>query len=98
MFIHEGFSKDNSKPIQKNETMKQLLKQLLKQSEYQKILPIIDYLEDNEEISTETVKTLTGKSRSTSWRYIQMLCEVNILEPIGDNNKRLYKRCFTTDK
>lgn len=98
LFIHEGFSKDNSKPVQKNETMKQLLKQLLKQSEYQKILPIIDYLEDNEEISTETVKTLTGKSRSTSWRYIQMLCEVNILEPIGDNNKRLYKRCFTTDK
>ena len=78
--------------------MKQLLKQLLKQSEYQKILPIIDYLEDNEEISTETVKTLTGKSRSTSWRYIQTLCEANILEPIGDNNKRLYKRCFTTDK
>ena len=98
LFIHEGFSKDNSKPIQKNETMKQLLKQLLKQSEYQKILPIIDYLEDNEEISTETVKTLTGKSRSTSWRYIQTLCEANILEPIGDNNKRLYKRCFTTDK
>ncbi|MGN0514889.1 MAG: RNA-binding domain-containing protein, partial [Lachnospiraceae bacterium] len=98
LFIHAGFSKDYSESVQKNETMKQLLKQLLKQSEYQKILPIIDYLEDNEEISTETVKTLTGKSRSTSWRYIQTLCEANILEPIGDNNKRLYKRCFAPDK
>ena len=95
LFIHVGFSMDDSKPIQKMGNNETVFETVLKQSEYQKILPVIDYLEDNEEISTETVKKLTGTSRSTSWRYIQRLCEANILEPIGYNNKRLYKRCFT---
>ncbi len=94
LFIHEGFLKDDPRSVQRNEKMKQLLKQLLKQKDYNKLLPVIDYLEENEEISTEIIRSLTGKSRSTAWRYMQMLCEAGIVEPIGTNNKMLYKRCY----
>lgn len=41
---------------------------------------------------------LTGKSQSTAWRYLQILCRVNILEPVEDINRMLYKRCCDPDK
>lgn len=98
LFIHEGFSKDNSKPIQKNEIMKEVLKEVLKEVEYGKIQPIIEYLSEHDEINTKTAMNLTGKSSSTVWRYLNKLCEVGVLTQTGKTNKAVYKRCFTTDK
>ncbi|MDO5414798.1 MAG: putative DNA binding domain-containing protein [Bacillota bacterium] len=98
LFIHEGFKKDVSNLFQKNETMKQFLKQVLKQSDYNKLIPVIDYLEEHEEISTEKVKVLTGKSRTTAWRYLQKLCEVHVLETVDDTNNTLYRYCYEYNK
>ena len=93
LFIHEGFATDNSNSLQKNETMKQILKQVLKQSEYKKLAPVLEYLEKHDEISTDIVRELTGKSRSTAWRYLQKLCDVDVVEPVEDTNNTLYRRC-----
>lgn len=98
LFIHEGFSKDHSESIQKNETMNRFLNRVLNRKDIEKLSPVIEYLEDHQEISSKTVMDLTGKSQPTAWRYLQILCEVNILKPVEKKNKTIYKRCFDPDK
>lgn len=78
--------------IQRNETMKQVLKQVLKQDDYEKMISIIEHIEASETISVEEAKRLTGKSRTTVWRYLQKLCDVGVLESEGSTNKTIYKR------
>ena len=98
LFIHEGFLNDNSESIQKNETMNRFLNRVLNRKDIEKLSPVIEYLEDHQEISSKTVMDLTGKSQPTAWRYLQILCEVNILKPVEKKNKTIYKRCFAPDK
>lgn len=86
LYIHEGFLVDTSASIQNNETMKQVLKQ----DDYKKLYPVIEYIMEHRKITTEKVIELTGKSRTTSWRYLQKLREVNMLIPAGNTNKSLY--------
>ena len=97
LFIHEGFLNDDSNLIQKNEKMKEVLKEVLKESEYKKLYNIIEYLEEHEEIKTQTVVELTGKSSATAWRYLQKLCDVGVLQPAGKTNKSLYKLCWKAE-
>lgn len=68
------------------------MKQVLKQADYDKLLVIIDRLEDADEISVKEVMELTGKSRTTAWRYIQLLVDSKILEVMGNTNKSVYKK------
>ena len=98
LFIHAGFSKEHSESIQKNETMNSFLNSVLNRKEIEKLSPVIEYLEDHQEISSKTVMDLTGKSQPTAWRYLQILCEVNFLKPVEKKNKTIYKRCFNPDK
>ena len=88
----------NENSIQKNETMKQVLKQVLKQVDYKKLLPIIAYLENHEQIKVEKAMGLTGKSRVTVWRYLQKLCDAGVLEQEGSTNKTTYRRIWSSSK
>ena len=97
LFIHEGFATDNSKPIQKNEKMNSFLNRILSKKNLEKLLPVIEYLVDHDEISSKDVMDLTGKSQSTAWRYLQKLCDVDILKPAEDTNNTLYKRYCNPD-
>ena len=45
------------------------MKQVLKQDEYRKLKPIIEKLEQDKAITIQEAMKLTGKSRSTAWRY-----------------------------
>ena len=72
--------------------MKQVLKQVLKQNDYEKLEPIITKLEHSEEITIQDIMNLTNKSRSTAWRYMQMLVECGVVEAIGNTNNVIYKK------
>lgn len=77
--------------IQKNErSLKEVLKEVLSQKDFEKTLPIIDYLETNASITTQTVKQITGKSSATAWRYIQILVKADVLESDGNTNNAEY--------
>ena len=78
--------------------MNSFLNSVLNRKEIEKLSPVIEYLEDHQEISSKTVMDLTGKSQPTAWRYLQILCEVNFLKPVEKKNKTIYKRCFNPDK
>lgn len=73
--------------IQKNERS---LKEVLNPKDYEKTLPIIEYLETNSSITTQTVRQITGKSLATAWRYIQILVKAGILEADGNTNNSEY--------
>ena len=57
--------KEDANFIQKNERS---LKEVLNHKDYEKILPIIEYLETNSAITTQTARQITGKSLATAWR------------------------------
>ena len=92
LFIHEGFLNENSNLVQKNEEMKEVLKEVLNTKDYEKLAPIIAYLEKHEEIKTQMAMELTNKSQSTAWRYLRKLCDIGVLEPVGETNNSTYKR------
>ncbi|MBR0419881.1 MAG: winged helix-turn-helix transcriptional regulator [Erysipelotrichaceae bacterium] len=91
-FIHEGFINDELvSDADKNETsLKQVLKQVLKQSKYKKMLPIIEKLDQNGQISVDEAMTVTGKSRTTVWRYLQALVNAEVVQSVGETNNVLY--------
>lgn len=66
------------------------MKEVLNQKDYEKTLPIIEYLETNSSITTQTVRQITGKSLATAWRYIQILVKADVLESDGNTNNEEY--------
>ena len=83
--------KEDANFIQKNErSLKEVLKEVLNQKDYEKTLPIIEYLETNSAITTQTARQITGKSLATAWRYIQILVKADILESDGNTNNAEY--------
>lgn len=78
----------------KNETsFETSLKQVLKQSDYEKLKLVIAKLSQVEEISIQEVMKLTNKSRTTAWRYMQILVDCGAVESTGNTNNASYKRC-----
>ncbi len=98
LFIHEAFVKTTeevevsnmSDDKMKNETS---LKQVLKQKDYKKLEPIIKWFAKEEIISIQEVMELTHKSRTTAWRYMQLLVECGAVETVGNTNNVSYQKC-----
>ena len=68
------------------------LTQVLTQADYLEIKPIIDYLEENESITTKTAMKLLGKSKSTVLRYISKLMDANVIAAEGNTDNLRYIR------
>ena len=66
------------------------LKQVLKQAEYTKVEPIIDILEKNGKIAIQETTILTGKSRTTAWRYVKLLEKTGLIVSQGETNNLTY--------
>lgn len=112
LFIHEGFLKEkngdenasiqlmseNSNSNEKIErSLKEVLKEVLTAKDYGKLLPVIEYLEENREITTQKAEELTGKSSTTSWRYLKKLEGIGILKADGNTNNAIYKCCWNVN-
>ena len=69
------------------------MKQVLKQNDYNKLKPVIAKLSQVKEISIQEVMELTNKSRTTAWRYMQILVDCGVVELMGNTNNVSYKRC-----
>ena len=99
LFIHEDFLKDQEESTVKlkkesefETSFETSLKQVLKQSDYKKLEPIIVKLAHSEEFTIQDVMSLMNKSRTTAWRYMQILVECGVVEAIGNTNNVIYKR------
>ncbi len=66
------------------------MKEVLGRKDFEKTLPIIEYLETKSSITTQTAKQITGKSSATAWRYLQILIKADVLEEDGNTNNAEY--------
>jgi len=91
--IHEGFEKVDVVPeINKNETsFETSLKQVLKQKDLERLYPIVEFLDENKQITIQQVMELLNKSRTTAWRYMKILVETGLVEVAGSTNNIIYK-------
>lgn len=86
-----------TKKIVENEKMKNetgfetRLKQVLKPKEYDKIKGVIDKLIGDKEVTIQDVMKITGKSRTTAWRYMQKLVELDAVIIEGHTNNIVYR-------
>ena len=62
------------------QSVKQKTKRVLKPKEYKKLEQIIEKLAAQETVSIQEVMELTKKSRTTAWRYMQILMDCNDLD------------------
>lgn len=51
---------------------------------------VIQKLASEENITIQEVMTLTGKSRTTAWRYMKKLTDTKLVETSGNTNDAVY--------
>jgi ATP-dependent DNA helicase RecG len=96
--IRDGFETERKKSAQKNErTLSGHLSELLASKEYDKLLPIIKHLEENDSIKPYEAEKLLGKSPATVRRYIRMLIDAKVLVHLGKANSTVYVRVKASD-
>lgn len=89
--IHPAFLNMKEDP-EKNETnFETSLKQVLKPKDFDKLKLIIRELEKKQEITIREVMTITKRSRTTAWRYMQMLVDLGAVEAEGNTNNMIYR-------
>jgi ATP-dependent DNA helicase RecG len=66
--------------------------ELLSEKEIKKMAAIIDYLRYNDTITNKKCCELTGKSTATARRYLERLCEVDILVSSGGTKNAVYRK------
>ena len=63
----------------------------LKQADYDQVIPLLDPLEEKQQLSIQEVMALTCKARTTAWRYMKMLEEANVVVSEGETNNVVYR-------
>lgn len=67
------------------------MKQVLKQKDLERLYPIVEFLDENKQITIQQVMELLNKSRTTAWRYMKILVETGLVEVAGSTNNIIYK-------
>ncbi len=90
--IHERFDFENKNFSQKNDrSLTEVLTEVLSEKNYEKVHPIIRYLDKNMEITPQTAEKVVGKSKSTTYRYLSMLVKTGYIEVSGSTNNAVYR-------
>ncbi len=74
------------------ETSVKKMTEVLTKKNYDKLLPIIKYLDKNKEITPQTAEMVSKKSKSTTYRYLTMLVETGYVKVSGKTNNAVYKK------
>ena len=70
--------------------LQDVLSHELKDSEKKKILPIVEYYADHDEVSAAKAAELLGKSVSTATRYLIKMIELGTVEKRGQSHNTIY--------
>lgn len=81
---------ENSK-VNNETSFETSLKQVLKPKDYQKVEAIIKKLIIDRAITIPEVMKITGKSRTTAWRYMQKLVNLGVVLIDGKTNNIIYR-------
>ena len=88
---HKGFEVKNKNFGQKNErSLSEVLSEVLSKKDYQKLKGIIDFIDENGEISPKEAENITRKSAATVRRYLKMLVDTEWVVAEGSTNNSKY--------
>ena len=97
LFIHDAFlNEKNERSLSevngKNErSLSEVLSEVLKRKEFAKLEKIIEYIEENGEITPKEAGIISQKSPATVRRYLKKLIETGYVEVEGSTNSSVYK-------
>jgi ATP-dependent DNA helicase RecG len=66
------------------------MSEVLSKKDYDKVLPIIEYLEENDRIKPKEAERVTGRSAATIRRYLGILVDAGAIQPEGSTNNSIY--------
>ncbi len=82
-----------SEQMQKSlDRMMEILSSNLSDGDKRRMLPIAEYLKLHDVIDTKTVQELTGKGKTTAFRYVQRFVELDVLVKERDSVSTIYRR------
>lgn len=67
------------------------MKQVLKPKDFRKLKLVIGELTKKDEITIQEVMAITKKSRTTAWRYMQILVDLGAVGAEGNTNNMIYR-------
>lgn len=97
MFIHEAFAKDGNEQnlnvvSEKNErSLSEVLSEVLIKKDFDKVIPIIKYLEEKGYITPKKAESVCDKSAATVRRYLGILTATGIVVAEGNTNNSIYR-------
>ena len=97
LFIHEAFAKDaNERNLnevnKKNErSLSEVLSEVLTKKDFDKVIPIIKYLEEKGCITPKEAENVCDKSAATVSRYLGILTATGIVVAEGNTNNSIYR-------
>lgn len=90
--IHDGFDIESTKEIETSLSIK--MKQVLSEKDYNKLLPIIEYLDEHGEITAMTARTLLNKSKTAVYRYLNQLLKSGYIVVENSGKNTSYKKVY----
>lgn len=88
--IREGFE-TSIKFNQKNErSLSEVLSEVLSKKDYEKVIPIVEYMQSKEIITPREAEDIIGKSPATTRRYMKILLDTGVIETKGKTNNLTY--------
>lgn len=77
---------------QKNErSLSEVLSEVLTKKDFDKVIPIIKYLEEKGYVTPKEAENICGKSAATVRRYLGILTDTGIVVTEGNTNNIIYR-------
>ena len=95
--IHPAFLSEKGSNITQNErsyerSLKEVMKEVLKETDFKKTVGILEVIDVKGKITPSEAKEITGKSETTTWRYLNILVDTGYVIAEGNTNKAIYRR------
>ena len=71
--------------------MQEVLSNELKEREKKIFLPLVEYYETHDEITTATAAEITGKSEKSAYRYLKKLVDLGVVVQEGQSHNTVYR-------
>jgi ATP-dependent DNA helicase RecG len=91
--IHPAFI-DEANFNQNERRLSEVLSEVLSKTDYEKLTPLIDYIEQNGSIKPKVASDICQKSPSTVRRYLNMLTQTGYVIAEGKTSNMVYKAKF----
>lgn len=88
--IREGFEITVSSNQKNERSLSEVLSEVLSKKNYEKVLPVIEYVKDKEIITPKEAEEIIGKSPATARRYMKILLDTGLFESEGRTSNLVY--------